>query len=814
MKVLIVGGVAGGASAAARLRRNDEHAQIILFERGEYISFANCGLPYYIGDVIREKEKLTLQTPESFFQRFRVEVRTGSEVVSIDRQARKVTVKRSADGTSYEESYDKLVLSPGAEPVRPSLPGFDNRKVFTLRNIPDTYAIKEFCDRNAPKCAVIIGGGYIGIEIAENLQNRGIKVTIVELSGHIIPPVDTDTAAQLHNHLRAKGVGLRLNTAVSAIEETRGELVFKLSQGSDITADFAVLAAGVAPESRLARDAGLKMGVRGTITVDETLRTSDENIFAAGDAIEVRSLVSGGAAFIPLASPANKQGRIAADNICGKREKYEGSLGSSILKVFDLTVAATGLSETALQAAHIPYRKSYTYSPSNASYYPGGLPMSLKLLFAPEDGRILGAQAVGFTGVDKRVDVIATVLRLGGTVKDLTKLELCYAPPFSSAKDPVNMAGYTAENILENRVDPFYPEDVAALDPQRAVLLDVRTRDEFEGGTIPGAINMPVDSLRAEMVNLPKNKPLYVFCQIGLRGYIASRILTQSGFTNVKNLSGGYRLWRELQDDLTGSVKSPSENRVETETQRPSVRAGKEIVVDACGLSCPGPILAVHKAMEGAKEGDVFTVRATDPAFSGDIEAFCRRTGDRLLGSDFDGKSFNVTIEKGAGLPEEKDAAAKHDKSIIVFSGDLDKAIASFIIANGAAAMGRKVHMFFTFWGLNILRKNQKVPAEKNLIGRLFGRMMPRGSKKLGLSRMNMGGIGARMIRSVMRGKNISSLEELMQEAVRNGVEITACSMSMDVMGIRREELIDGVRVGGVASFLGSAEESDASLFI
>ena len=816
MKVLIVGGVAGGASAAARLRRNDEHAQIILFERGEYISFANCGLPYYIGGVIREKSKLTLQTPQSFHARFQVDVRTGNEVLSIDRNAKTVKVKKIADGSVYEESYDKLLLSPGAEPLHLNLPGFGSKKVFTLRNIPDTYAIKEFCDKHSPKRAVLVGGGYIGIEIAENLQKLGIQVTIVELTGHIIPPVDDDAAAQLHNHLRSKGVNLKMNTGVEAIEETADGLECRLSDGSALAADFVVSAAGVAPESKLAKDAGLKTGVRGSIAVDETMKTSDPDIYAVGDAVEVTNLVSGAPAVIALASPANKQGRIAADNICGGHEVYEGSLGSSVLKVFDMTLAATGMSEAALQKAGIPYRKSFTYSPSNASYYPGGLPMSLKLLFSPEDGRILGAQAVGFNGVDKRIDVIAAVLRLGGTVHDLTKLELCYAPPFSSAKDPVNMAGYVAENILNGKMKPFYPEDVSALDPAESVLLDVRTKDEFESGSIPGAVNMPLDSLRETMASLPKDKEIAVFCQIGLRGYLASRILMQNGFGNVINLSGGYRLWKEIQNDRSGAAPAPQNSRVETETQRPPEHKAREIVVDACGLSCPGPILEVHKAMEGAKEGDTFTIHATDPAFAGDIEAFCKRTGDRLLNSGFDGKQFSVTIQKGAELPKKTDSGipSANDKSIIVFSGDLDKAIASFIIANGAAAMGRKVHMFFTFWGLNILRKSERVSAKKDWIGKMFGRMMPRGSQRLKLSKMNMGGIGSKMIRSVMRNKNISSLEDLMQEAIRNGVEITACSMSMDVMGLSREELIDNIKVGGVASFLASAEESDASLFI
>lgn len=815
MKVLIVGGVAGGASAAARLRRNDEHAEIILFERGDYISFANCGLPYYIGDVIQEKSKLTLQTPESFRERFRVDVRVGSEVTAIDTQKRQVTVRRTSDGTIYQESYDKLLLSPGADPLRPKLPGFGSKKVFTLRNIPDTYAIKEYCDIEKPRSAVIIGGGYIGIEVAENLHRLGISITVIQQTDHILPPADADMAAKLHNHMREKGVVLRLNTSVQEIVETCDGLALQLSDGSSLNTDFAILSAGVAPESQLAKEAGLQTGMRGAILVDDTLKTSNDDVYAVGDAIQVTDWVSGTAAYIPLASPANKQGRIAADNICGKQIRYEGSQGSSVLKVFDLTFASTGLSEERLKAMKMPYRKSFTYSPSNASYYPGGLPISLKLLFAPDGGRILGAQAIGYNGVDKRIDVIATVLRLGGTVQDLTKLELCYAPPFSSAKDPVNMAGYTAENILEQRFQPFYPEDVPGIDLQKALLLDVRTKEEFENGSIPGAVNIPLDSLREEWKRLNKNQPIYLFCQIGLRGYLASRILTQNGFTQVQNLSGGYQLWREIQNDRHCSAPMSASAEDAVAACSPCGSTEKTIVVDACGLSCPGPILEVHKALEQCDDGTVLTVKATDPAFARDIQGFCKRTGNQLLRSDFDGKQFCVRIRKGSVSPAaETVPASGHDKSIIVFSGDLDKAIASFIIANGAAAMGRDVHMFFTFWGLNILRKPEKVAVKKDVLSRMFGRMMPHGSRKLGLSRMNMGGVGAKLIRSVMQNHNIQSLEDLMNEAMKNGVQITACTMSMDVMGIRREELIDGIEYAGVASFLADAEVSDTNLFI
>lgn len=821
MKVIIIGGVAGGASAAARLRRLDENAEIIMLERGDYISFANCGLPYYIGGIIEEKENLTLQTPESFRARFNIDVRVRSEAVAIDREKRIVSIKRVNDGSIYEETYDKLILAPGAEPVRPPMPGFDGSRVFTLRNIPDTMRIHEFCEKNKPARAAVIGGGYIGVEMAENLAGLGIKVTIIEMANHLIAPIDADTAAQIQNHMCLKGVDIFTNRSVSSIEETGSSLNLHLSDGNAVTADFAILSVGVRPDTAFAKEAGLDTNKRGSIIVDENMRTSDENIYAVGDAVEVKDFVSGAPGFIPLASPANKQGRIAADNICGRNEKYEATQGSSVLKVFDLTVAATGNSEESLKRSNLPYLKSFTYSNANASYYPGGLPISLKLLFTRE-GKILGVQAVGYNGVEKRIDVIATAMRLGGTVRDLTKLELCYAPPYSSAKDPVNMAGYTASNILDGLVEPFYAEDVAKIDTSKEVLIDVREDIEYEGGTIPGAVNIPLNSLRSRINEIPKNKPVRVFCQMGLRGYLASRILTQNGFQDVKNLSGGYRLWEDLRlNDEQSKHPDKFENadKIGISTEHGGSDSNmKEIVVNACGLSCPGPILAVHKALEGAKEGEVFLVRATDPGFTTDIKSWCGRTGNALVESGFDGTNFTAKIRKGSGETapsnEKRDNSGGNEKSIIVFSGDLDKAIASFIIANGAAAMGRKVNMFFTFWGLNVIRKPEKVTVKKDFMGTMFGKMMPRGSMKLGLSRMNMGGMGRKLIRGVMKKNGISSLEQLIEQARENGVHLTACSMSMDVMGIKREELLDGVEIGGVASFLANAENSDTNLFI
>lgn len=561
-KFIIIGGVAGGASAAARLRRMNEQAEIILFERGEYISFANCGLPYYIGGDITDKEALTLQTPKSFHDRFGVDVRISQEVTGIDREKKIVLVKDLKTGRTYEENYDKLILSPGAEPAKPNIIGIDNPKVFTLRNIPDTYRIKDFIEKNEVKSVVIAGGGYIGIEMAENLHHAGLKVTVVEFSDHVIAPLDFDMAADVHKHIRSKGVNLILKDGVKEIKDQGNKLKVILGTG-ELETDMVMLSVGVRPESSIAKAAGLNVNQRGAITVNEHMQTSDEAIYAVGDAVEIKDFVTGEAGFIPLAGPANKQGRIAADNICGLNSSYKGTQGTGILKCFDLTVATTGITEARAKMLNLDYDKSFTYSNSHASYYPGATGMSIKLIFLKEDGKILGAQIVGYEGADKRLDVLATAIRGGMTVFDLTELELAYAPPFSSAKDPVNMAGFTAENILTGKVKNFHWHDVEKLPRDGSVtLLDVRTDMEYENGTIEGFQSITLDELRMKLDKLDKTKPVYVTCQIGLRGYIASRILSQNGF-DCYNLSGGYRLYNSIFGKSTMAVRD--EERVTDE---------------------------------------------------------------------------------------------------------------------------------------------------------------------------------------------------------------------------------------------------------
>ena len=543
MNYLIIGGVAGGATVAARLRRMDEKANIILFERGKYVSYANCGLPYYIGDTINNREKLFVQTVKGFTDRFRIDIRTEQEVTAIHPDKKEVEVKNLSTGEIYTETYDKLVLSPGAEPLRPGIEGIGSKKIFTLRNVPDTDTIKNYINIEKPKRAIVVGGGFIGLEMAENLHDLGIQVDVVEMANQVMAPLDFSMAAIVHQQLTDKGVGLHLEDGVSRFEEKDGGVTVHLRSGKQIATDMVLLSIGVRPETKLAKEAGLAIGERGGIAVNDYMQTSDADIYALGDATEVKNLVTGQPSLIPLAGPANKQGRIVADNIIfGNKKKYAGSIGTSIAKVFDLTVAATGANAKLLQRNNIPYTSSYTHGASNAGYYPGAVPMSIKILFDPENGKLLGAQIVGFNGVDKRIEMLEQVIQRGGTVYDLTELEHAYAPPYSSAKDPVNMAGFVAENILKGKSKIIQWRELAEL-PADTIRIDVRTRDEHKLGSIPGFINIPVDELREHLDELPKDKLIVVSCAVGLRGYLAYRILVQNGFKNVRNLSGGYKTW-------------------------------------------------------------------------------------------------------------------------------------------------------------------------------------------------------------------------------------------------------------------------------
>lgn len=814
MNYLIIGGVAGGATVAARLRRMDEKANIILFERGKYVSYANCGLPYYIGDTINNREKLFVQTAKGFTDRFRIDIRTEQEVTAIRPDKKEVEIKNLSTGETYTETYDKLVLSPGAEPLRPGIEGIGSKKIFTLRNVPDTDTIKNYVNTENPKRAIVVGGGFIGLEMAENLYDLGIQVDVVEMANQVMAPLDFSMAAIVHRQLTDKGVGLHLEDGVSRFEEKDGGVTVHLRSGKQIATDMVLLSIGVRPETKLAKDAGLAIGERGGIAVNDYMQTSDADIYALGDAVEVRHLVTGQPALIPLAGPVNKQGRIVADNIVfGNKKKYPGSIGTSIAKVFDLTVAAAGANAKLLQQNNIPYISSYTHGASHAGYYPGAVPLSIKILFAPENGKLLGAQIVGFNGVDKRIEMLAQVIQRGGTVHDLAELEHAYAPPYSSAKDPVNMAGFVAENILNKKSRIIQWRELAEL-PADTIRIDVRTHDEYKLGTIPGFINIPVDELREHLDELPKEKPIVVTCAVGLRGYLAYRILVQNGFKHVRNLSGGYKTWSVA----TAPIKEIVSHKPEIPESTSYGNSDSQInllKVDACGLMCPGPVMQLKKNYEALKIGEQLQITATDQAFGKDVTSWCKMTGAELVALENKNGVVAATIRK-----QEKTASCEisrnnaDNKTLIVFSDDLDKALASFVIANGAASTGKKVTMFFTFWGLNVIKKQHKPTVTKDIFGKMFGWMLPTHSGKLKLSKMNMGGAGSWMMRLIMKRKRIDSLESLIQQAIDNGVEMIACTMSMDVMGVQKEELMDNVTLGGVASYLERAEEANVNLFI
>ncbi len=815
MKHVIIGGVAGGATAAARIRRADESAEIILLEKGKYISYANCGLPYYIGGVISDRDNLFVQTTEGFGKRFNVDVRVENEVVGIDTIAKTVTVKK-VDGSSYTENYDKLLLSPGSTPVVPPLKGIDSEGIFTLRNVTDTDRIKSYLNTHKIQDAVVVGGGFIGLEMAENLQHAGARVSIVEMADQVMTPVDFSIASHVHRHLMDKGVDLWLNTGVSHFEQVDGRLRVCFTDGGHIMADMVLLSVGVRANTELAVKAGIELGERG-IKVDNYLQTSAADVYAVGDAIEFVHPLTGKPWLNFLANPANRQGRIVADNmVFGNHTEYEGAIGTSIAKVFDLTVGATGLPAKRLQQMGIAFEQSTTSSAAHASYYPGAFQLTTKLTFDPQNGKLYGAQCVGHDGVDKRVDQVALLIKNGGTIYDLIKLEHAYAPPFSSAKDPIAIAGYTAANIINGTMPIIHWRELKDMDLSGTTLIDVRTADEYSLGTIRNAINIPVDELRERIHEIPADKPVIVFCAIGLRGYIALKILTGHNFKNVRNLSGGYKTYELATQTITHKNNNTNPTEKMNETYNANSCENKVITVDACGLQCPGPILKLKKNMDTMNAGERIEVKATDPGFPRDAEAWCQSTGNRFLSQTNENGYYSVVIEKGGSQPvmTSVGGAMSKNKTLIMFSDDLDRALATFVLANGAAATGHKTSIFFTFWGLNVIKKVKKPAVKKDFFGKMFSLMLPSDSRKLKLSQLSMFGIGDKMMRYIMRKKNISQLEELRQQAMDSGVEFIACQMSMDMMGVCKEELIDGVTIGGVATYMNRAEDACVNLFI
>ncbi|MFA6865980.1 MAG: DsrE/DsrF/DrsH-like family protein [Clostridia bacterium] len=818
MKIVIIGGVAGGATAATRLRRLSENNEIIIIERDKYISYANCGLPYYIGGVIKEKENLQVQSVEVMLDRYNVECRVLNEVVAVDRDKKEIEIKKLETNETYKLSYDKLIMSCGAKPIKPKIKGLDKKTdVFTLRNIPDTYKIKDYINNNDVKKAVVIGGGFIGVEMAENLRELGISVSLVEKLPQVLRPIDFEMAQIVHQELANNGVELFLGDGVSEFTE-KGIL---LESGKELSSDLTILSIGVVPENTLALSSNIKVGKRGHIVTNATFNVFDkesdkviDDIYAIGDMIEVINPLDDSPYAVPLAWGANRQGRLVADSIMGRKIRESKILGTSVLKVFNLTVSSTGSNESTLKMKNIDYEVVHAHRANHASYYPGSSTLSMKLLFDKKNGKIFGAQAVGREGTEKRIDVISTTMRLGGTIYDLQDLELAYAPAYSAAKDPVNILGYIAENIANGVYKVTKPEEIDEIVKNGGLVLDVRSPFEFNNGHIEGAQNIFIDKFRQKLgeIKVEKDTPIYLYCQIGLKAYLVINILRDNGYTNLYNISGGYSTYRAFKYVPKTLVIEDNKTVVEK-----TIDLSKISELDVCGLQCPGPLMATYKKINTMADGERVNVVATDGGFANDIKSWCETNGHKLVDLSNEKGKINAVVEKGVkaiNKGENMTNINQENATIVVFSGELDKVLASMIIAQGAAAQGKKVTMFFTFWGLNALRKPHSPKVKKNFIEKMFGFMMPKGASKLPLSNMNMGGIGAKMIKGIMKKNNVHDLATQMQEAQDIGIKMIACTMSMDLMGIKKEELLDNIEYAGVATYISRNENVGTTLFI
>ena len=813
-RILIIGGVAGGASAAARARRHSETAQITLIERGPDVSFANCGLPYHIGGEITDRSRLALQTPESLRALLALDVQTLTEATAIDREHKQVTVRRLKSGQEETLDYDALVLAPGASPIIPPLEGINDDLIITLRNLQDMDRIKAAAD--ATESVLVVGAGFIGLEMAEQLRHIGKQVHVVELQDQVLPQVDPEMVEPISEQLRSNGINLVLSDGVSGFVREGQQITAQLNSGQSITTGLVVLSIGVKPESHLAKDAGLELGARGHIVVNGHQQTSDPDIYAAGDVCETLDPILGKRAAIPLGGPANRQGRTAADHIFmgDKALAYPGSIGTSIVRVFDQVVATTGYNERRLMAEGIDYDTVTINAHNHAGYYPGALNITLKLLWRKSDGLVLGASAVGADGVDKRMDIIATAITGKLTIDDLCHVELSYSPPFGSAKDPVNIAAFAACNIRDGLVTPA--TDLAADDLQ---LIDVRPKEMAQIRPIApefGAKSIPITELRNRLDEIDKSRPVTAVCALGKLSYFASRILKLNGF-DTRSITGGLATHPVLTT-LT-STAPQTQDTMPTASIQPVDTSSTSVQLDCTGIACPGPIMKVKEAADKLSPGDVLEVRASDGGFAKDLPAFCEANQYEFLGA----KQEKGIVVGSLRIPNESDLpatssstpASNNDATLVVFSQEMDKVMAGLVIANGALAMGGKATLFFTFWGLNALRKPGSTPIDgKTAMDKMFGIMLPQGTPKLPLSNMNMGGMGTRMMKSRMAAKNLPNLEGLLEDAVKGGARLVACAMSMEAMGIHTDELIDGVEMGGVAEFLGASAKSGTNLFI
>ncbi|OVE77351.1 hypothetical protein BVX99_02805 [bacterium F16] len=768
-----------------------------------------------MGNVIEERSSLLLMTPENFNARTNIDVRTRQEVTNINADTKTVVVKNLESGETYEESYDTLILATGSSPLRPPIPGVDDADVFQLWTIPDMDRILSRVNAGA-KRAVVVGAGFIGIEVAENLRERGIAVDLVERMPQVLPTLDQEMTTPLAAELARKGVHLHLGKTVTGIhrqttdEAAPSSLRVSVDDGSDLQADIVVMSIGVRPNSELAADAGLELSERKGVITNDAMQTSDPAIYAVGDMVSVKNLITGEQTQIPLAGPANRQGRIAAENIFGRKTTYKGSLGTAVVKVFGLTAASSGMTERLLKHAGMAYEKIYLHPFSNATYYPGARPMSIKLLF-DKDGKILGVQAVGEKGVAKRVDVIATAMRGGMTVFDLEELELAYAPPYGSAKDPVNFTGMIAANVLEGNSTVVHYDAL----PENALFLDVREQVEYDIEHIDGCRLIPLGTLRNQLDTLPKDRHIVLYCKVGLRGYLGERILKENGF-DCSNLSGGYTSWKLFNPPTIKpeTPVTPSCCTTSQQTTNDAKESSPMKLIDVSTLQCPGPIVRIRQELDLINVGESIELNAL-PGFEPDLTAWCQSSGNEVINLDASGDTLTAQIKKGEPSSAKAEGNVPESAAIVCFSNDLDKVMAAFIIATGMATLGCKVSMFFTFWGLNVLRKENPPSVAKDILSKMFGFMMPRGARKLALSKMHMGGMGTAMMKHVMNKKNVAPLPDLITSARELGVKFIACDMAMDVMGITRQELLEDVdEIAGVASFAALAKDSGTTLFI
>lgn len=798
--IVIVGGVAGGASAAARARRLNEFANITVIERGSHVSFASCALPYHIGGEITDRSKLTLQTPESLRAQLAIDILARTEATSINRQKKTLSIKNLESGQVSDLAYDKLILSPGANPLRPPLPGIDTKGIYTLRNLVDMDKIITTIKDTSR--VLIIGAGFIGLEVAEQMIHLNKKVVLVELVEQVLPQMDSEMTQAVEQELMDNGVELVLGDGIDSFAETSNGIEATLKSGKKLIAEVVLLSIGVRPENQLAKDAGLKLGARGHIVANQYQQTSDPDIYAVGDASETIDPILGGPAAIALGGPANRQGRVAVDHIFHGENAiaYPGSIGTSIVRVFDIAAGVTGHSEKRLQQMGIAYKKTIVSDYNHASYFPGATHLTLKLLWEKDTGRILGGQANGYDGVDKRLDVIATAIKGKLTVEELEHIELAYAPPFGSAKDPLNTAAFSANNMRRGQIALTYelPKD------ENVQLVDVRPKQVADIAPIPSAITIPYAELRQRIAEIDKSKPVVTICALGKLSYFSARILKQHGY-QVQSYVGGWKIGKKPQQNPSNTRKmssTPSSPNTSSSGQSPDLSNAQVVNLEY---------------------GQILEIRSSDSGFHSDLPAFCSANGYLCLDVS---KEKGIVIGRIAKQPGGSTSLTRlstgstggkttKGASLVVFSGDLDKVMASFIIANGAVAMGGEATLFFTFWGLNALRKDEQVTVQgKSFMDNMFGWILPRGATKLPLSQMHMGGMGTKMMKGRMADKKLPNLPGLIKVAQDQGVRLVACTMSMEAMGIKEEELIDGVEFGGVAGFLESCERSGTNLFI